>query len=406
MTSLNRHWPILRNTGYGSFLSALFCNGLAMQIQTVAVGWQLYEMTGDPMDLGYIGLSQFAPAFALFLVTGAAADRFPRRVLMAGCLAVMGIVSACFLALTWSGYLTPGYVFVLSGIFGLTRAFYNPVRQSLATNMVVAADLPKAMAINSSSFKIAMVLGPVLGGVLFGISAESAYGVAAGCSLVGAGLLLRIPRPAERAKVGKQDWQAMTAGLRYMWRNPVVLGATTLDLFVGLFGGAIALLPVYASDILETDATGLGVLRAAPAVGGVLIGLWLMRAPIQRKAGRTMFVTVAIFALATLVFAFSSSLWLSVVCLAVIGGSDMISVVIRQTMVQLNTPDEVRGRVNAVNVMFIGASNELGAFRAGTMAAFVGPVAAVAGGAVAALIVCGVWVRLFPQLRQMDSLQD
>ncbi|SLN22979.1 enterobactin exporter EntS [Aquimixticola soesokkakensis] len=395
---------IFAQNGYGNFLGALLFNGISVQILTVSVGWQLYDLTRDPLDLGLVGLSQFAPALLLFLVTGSVADRFPRRLIMSICLALMGMVSGAFLLFTALGRITPPLVFGLIVVFGVARAFYNPTRQSLATNVVSAANLPRALALNSSAFKIATICGPVLGGLLFGVSAELAYGTGFACALVASLLILLVPAPAQRSAIAKQSWSEITAGLQFIRRQPIILGAISLDLFVGLLGGAFALLPVYARDILDVGALGLGLLRAAPAVGAITIGFCLMIMPIRRNAGRLMFLTVALFALATLVFALSKTVWISVVALVVVGGSDMISVVIRSTLVQLNTPDELRGRVNAVNVVFIGASNELGAFRAGTMAAVFGPVVAVAGGALAALGVCGLWWRYFPALRRANDL--
>tara|TARA_R100000935_G_scaffold25088_1_gene44748 strand:+ start:29211 stop:30413 length:1203 start_codon:yes stop_codon:yes gene_type:complete len=395
---------VFRNRGYPSFVVALFFNGVSVQIQTVAVGWQLYDITHDPMDLAWVGLSQFLPGLLLFLITGSAADRLSRRKLMAVCLATMGLIPVALLALTRTQTILPGYVFGLMALFGAARAFYNPVRQSLAPNIVSAKDLPAALALNSSVFKISMIVGPVFGGMLYGISPEATYALAGTASLVSGGLILLVPKPAQAKEIRKQSWEELTAGIRFIVQRPLLLGAISLDLFVGLVGGAIALLPVYASDILGTNATGLGILRAAPAVGGILVGVWLTSNPILGRAGSKLFASIAIFGVATVIFAVSPTLWLSALALVVLGGSDMISVVIRSSLVQLNTPDHLRGRVNAINVLFIGASNELGAFRAGTMAAFFGPVFAVAGGGVLALLICAGWTRVFPTLRSADRL--
>lgn len=404
MSRSEQRWEILSNHGYINFLGSLFFNGISVQILTVAVGWQLYDLTRDPMDLAWLGLSQFAPALLLVLLTGTVADRYPRRRILSVCLALMGLVSGGFLVLTTRGELTSNTVFTLMTLFGVARAFYNPTRQSLAATVVRPDHLPRALALNSSAFKIATIGGPVLGGVLYGVGAEVAYGAALVSALVASVLVGTMAAPYQRAATSKQSWSEITAGFRYIRREPIVLGAISLDLFVGLLGGAFALLPVYARDVLDVGASGLGLLRSAPAVGGMAVGMWLMLYPIQRNAGRLMFATVAGFAMATLVFALSAEIWLSILALVVLGGADMISVVIRQSLVQLNTPDELRGRVSAVNVVFVGASNELGAFRAGSMAAFLGPVVAVAGGAIAALGVCALWWRLFPELRDVSSL--
>lgn len=393
-----------RYPGFTAYWGALLCVTFAVQIQTVSVGWQVYDLTRDPFDLGLIGLSQFLPALLLVLVTGAVADRFPRRRIMALCLAVEAACSAGLLLLTLRGLTSPVPVFVLLAVFGTARAFYNPARQALLPNLVPPQVLGNAIASNTTFNKLATIAGPVTGGLLYAVSPYLAYGVVGLLFLVAAGFVARIPKPPLRSAGRAASWESLSAGFRYIWREKVVLGAISLDLFAVLLGGAVALMPVYARDILAIGPAGLGVLQAGPAVGAIGMGFVLMMRPIADHAGRVLFVSVAVFGLGTLVFAFSTTLWLSVLALVVLGAADMVSVYVRNTLVQLWTPDALRGRVNAVNSVFIGASNELGGFRAGSMAALIGPVAAVAVGGAGTLAVAALWTRWFPDLRRIRRL--
>lgn len=397
-------WVVFGNAGFPHYIAALFLTGFAVQIQTVAVGWQIYDMTRDPFDLGLVGLSQFAPALFLVLVTGATADRFSRRMIMSVSLAIKGAVAAGLLYLTISGNSDEALIFGLIFAFGAARAFYNPARQALVANLVPPEHLSRAIATNSSANQVATICGPVAGGLLYGISAQAAYGVTFLLLAAAAGLIARIPRPPKRVSLPQKGWTEMTAGFRYILKKRIILGAISLDLFAVLLGGAFALLPVYARDVLDIGAVGLGLLRAAPAIGAISVALYIMGHPINRNAGKLMFAAVAAFSIATLIFALSKTVWISIMALVLIGGCDMVSVLIRSTLIQLHTPDDLRGRVNAVNQVFIGGSNELGGFRAGTMAAFVGPVAAVAVGAVASLGICALWYRIFPELREVSRL--
>lgn len=393
-----------RYPGFTAYWGALLCVTFAVQIQTVSVGWQVYDLTRDPFDLGLIGLSQFLPALLLVLVTGAVADRFPRRRIMALCLAVEAACSAGLLLLTLRGLTSPVPVFVLLAVFGTARAFYNPAREALLPNLVPPQVLGNAIASNTTFNKLATIAGPVTGGLLYAVSPYLAYGVVGLLFLVAAGFVARIPKPPLRSAGRAASWESLSAGFRYIWREKVVLGAISLDLFAVLLGGAVALMPVYARDILAIGPAGLGVLQAGPAVGAIGMGFVLMMRPIADHAGRVLFVSVAVFGLGTLVFAFSTTLWLSVLALVVLGAADMVSVYVRNTLVQLWTPDALRGRVNAVNSVFIGASNELGGFRAGSMAALIGPVAAVAVGGAGTLAVAALWTRWFPDLRRIRRL--
>jgi predicted MFS family arabinose efflux permease len=380
--------------------------GFAVQIQTVSVGWYVYDLTRNPFDLGLVGLSQFLPALMLVVVTGSVADRFSRRGIMATCLVAMAGSAVTLLFVTTHGYTEVWPVFASVALYGLARAFYNPARQSLVPNLVPPALLPTAIAANSTGNQMATICGPAVGGLLYAIRPELAYGAAALFALMAAALVtFAIPRQGRRAGKLPPGWGTLAAGFRYIWSNKLVLGAISLDLFAVLFGGAIALLPIYARDILEVGPAGLGLLRSGPAIGAIAVSTVLMVRPIRDHAGPIMFLAVAGFSVATIVFSLSTMLWLSVAMLVLIGAFDMVGVNLRSILIQLGTPDELRGRVSAVNQVFIGASNEVGAFRAGSMAVLIGPVAAVAVGGVATLAVTALWARIFPALRQVRQMR-
>jgi MFS family permease len=397
-------WAAFRNAAFMRYWLSRLAATFAVQIQTVAVGWQVYDLTRNPLDLGLVGLSQFLPALALVLVTGAVADRFRRRTIIAVCLTAEAVCAAALLAFTAAGMNAVWMIFVLLAAFGTARAFYNPAQQSLLPNLVPPEILGNAIALNSASWQAATICGPVIGGVLYDVAPELAYGTALALLLVGAALILLVPRRGRRVVPEGANWETIVAGFRYIWHEKVVLGAISLDLFAVLLGGATALLPVYARDILEVEASGLGLLRAAQAVGAILVALYLATHRIRDHAGVLMFVFVGVFGLFTIVFGLSAVLWLSVLALAVMGAADMVSVYIRETLIQLWTPDRVRGRVNAVNMVFIGASNELGEFRAGVSAALIGTVPAVVFGGLGTIFVAALWMRLFPALRRARHL--
>ena len=400
----NPKYAAFRHNAFLRFWAARFLATFSTQIVSVAVGWQIYDLTRDPFDLGLVGVIQFLPSLLLVLVTGAVADRFGRRLIMglAACLEAL-----CALALLWlafRGLSGPGPMFVVLGVFGFARAFFGPASASLVANLVPAEDFANAVAWNSSAWQTATIVGPVAGGLLYGVSAEAAYGVAVLMMAASAFLIFSIPKPHQRSQTEKPTLDTLFAGFRYIWREKVVLGAISLDLFAVLLSGAVALLPVYARDILELGPWGLGLLRAAPGLGAILVAVWLAGHPIRDHAGVVMFGFVALFGVFTAIFGVSTLPWLSIAMLALLGAADMISVYIRETLIQLWTPDEVRGRVNAVNMVFVGASNELGEFRAGTMAALIGTVPAVVFGGVGAVAVAGLWAVLFPQLRRIRHL--
>jgi len=383
---------------------ARFLNGFATQIVSVAVGWQIYDETRDAFLLGLVGLAQFAPAMVFVLVTGTVADRYNRRLIMGLCI---GLEAACTagLAAFWllhaartGGAQSIWPVFAILIAFGIARAFLTPAVQSLAANLVPREAFANAVAWNSSAMQAAFTVGPAIGGLLYGVSSTLAYAVSFALFLLAALLTLLIPKPEQKSMSEPRTLETMLAGVRYIWDHPIVLGAISLDLFAVLLGGATALLPVYARDILEVGPWGLGFLRSAAGVGALCMVAWIVRNPIHDHAGKVMFAAVGVFGLAIIAFGLSTTLWISLPALFVMGAADMVSVNVRATLVQLATPDDVRGRVTAVNSVFIGASNELGEFRAGTMAHWIGAVPAVVVGGLGTLVISALWVRLFPGL--------
>jgi MFS family permease len=405
ITQANDRFAAFRHRSYSLFFAARFLAAFAVQIISVAVGWQMYDVTRNALYLGIIGLVQFLPSLLLILVTGSVTDRYNRRAIVAICLTVSALCSAALLTLTVTGTFAPLPVFAILTVFGIERAFMGPAVQSLAPNLVPEKDLANSFAWNASSWQIASILGPVAGGLLYGLGPIVAYSVALAFVVAGTLLVYLIPKPAQR-KVGEPtSWSYILAGFGFISSEKVVLGAISLDLFVVLLSGTVALLPIFASDILALGPVGLGLLRAATGIGGIAMALYLATFPIRRASGIKMFIGVAIWGAGTLVFGLSTTPWLSIVALAVMGAGDMVSVYVRETLIALWTPDEVRGRVNAVNSVFIGASNELGEFRAGTMAHVIGAVPAVVIGGIGALAVSLVWAGIFPQLRKIDTLE-
>ena len=393
-----RHGPFVR------FWVARFLATFSTQIVSVAIGWQIYDLTRDPFDLGLVGIIQFLPSLLLVLVTGAIADRFGRRLIMGIAALVEAACAAAILFLTWEGLTSPLPIFAVLFVFGIARAFFGPASASLVANLVPQEVFANAIAWNSSAWQTATIVGPVAGGLLYGIGPEAAYGVATLFMLASGLLVLSIPKPQQRSETDKPTMETLFAGFRYIWSEKIVLGAISLDLFAVLLSGAVALLPVYARDMLELGPWGLGLLRAAPGIGAIVVAIWLTGHPIKDNAGAIMLFFVALFGAFTVVFGLSTIPWLSIFALAMLGATDMVSVYVRETLIQLWTPDNVRGRVNAVNMVFVGASNELGEFRAGTMAAFIGPVAAVVVGGIGAVGIAGLWAWLFPALRKVKHL--
>ena len=396
-------YAVLRNRDFTAFLAARFLATLAVQMQTVAVGWQVYEVTRDPLDLGLVGLSQFLPFVLLVLPAGHLADSRDRRRILTACFALEALCALLLLAFAWRGLTSAAPVFAVMVLFGTARAFAMPTGQALLPNLVDREQFGTAVALNSSTWQVATIAGPALGGVVYLAGATVVYATVAALLAMSVALLFLVRRGGERASAPEApSLKSLLSGLGFVWSRRPLLGAISLDLFGVLFGGATALLPVYAADVLHVGPAGLGVLRTAPGVGAALCGIVLGLAPITRNVGRWMFGGVAVFGLATIVFGLSHWFWLSLAALAVMGAGDMVSVYIRHLLVQLETPDAIRGRVSAVNAVFIGASNELGEFESGLTAAWFGTVPAVVVGGGATLAVAWLWRRWFPELRDMD----
>jgi len=381
---------------------------VAMQIQSVALAWQVYDLTRSPLALGYVGLFQFLPLALFTLPAGDLADRVNRRAMLVASFLVQAVCASALVILTLGGTRRIVLFYVVLAVLGAARAFASPPSQSILPRLVAEEHFPRAVAMVSSYRKIAEIAGPALGGIIYLLGAAFAYGVvlvllASGAVLIA--LLASDTKPPE-AKVDSSGFERVIGGLIYIWRNPVVLGAISLDLFAVLLGGATAMLPIYARDILEVGPIGLGLLRSAPGLGAAVLGIHLARRPPDRRVGTTMFVCVALFGVATIVFGISRSFLLSMCTLGALGAFDMVSVCIRLSLVQLATPDEMRGRVSAVNYLFIGASNELGEFESGFTAAWFGTVASVVVGGIGTLAVVGLWMLLFPALRKIDRLSE
>jgi MFS family permease len=404
-------WAAFRHRDFALYCGSRFLSALAVQAQNVGVGWLVYDLTGDPLALGLIGLASFLPAVGLALVTGHVADRLDRRSVLLACYAAMTLIALGLLAFASGrgGGASDGRVwpvYALTVAFGAARAFANPAGQALVPNLVPRHHLGNAVAWNSSAWQTATIVGPAAGGLLYALGAQAVFGAAAACFALTLALLAAIRHRGRAAAAERPTWASLVAGIGFIRSRPVILGAISLDLFAVLLGGATALLPVYARDVLHTGPWGLGLLRSAPAVGAVCMALLLAHRPLRRRTGRRMFQAVALFGLATIGFGLSTSLPLSLACLFALGAADMVSVFVRQTLVQVETPDAMRGRVAAVNSVFIGASNELGEFESGVLASLVGAVWAVVLGGAGTLLVAAIWARWFPELRERDRLTD
>ena len=378
----------------------------ALEMQSVAVGWQVYEITRRPLDLGLVGLAQFLPGIFLFLVAGHAADRHDRRRLLNICYCGFILCSGLLLVLTVQGLRSVHLVYLVLLLLGVVRSFNWPASRALLPQLVPAEYFSKAVAWNATTFQAATILGPAIGGVLYAAARGPGvvYGTATMASAVALAATLRIQSKSQTHPAEEMSLHTVMAGFRYVWREKVVLGSISLDMFAVLLGGAVALLPVYASEILRTGPWGLGLLRSAPGVGAAVMAIFLARLPIRGRAGLIMLWCVAGFGVFTILFGISRSLTLSLVALLLVGATDMVSVIIRATFVQFATPDAMRGRVNAVDMLFIGASNELGEFESGLTAHWFGTVPAVVLGGVGTLVVIALWAWLFPELRRVDQL--
>ncbi|WP_293901048.1 MFS transporter [Phenylobacterium sp.] len=403
---------LLKERDYILFWGTRWTGGFAAQIQSVAMGWQMYALARQThsvnesaLMVSMLGLAAFVPVLLLTLPAGEAADRYDRKKLLLLCLSGE-IVSVFTLAIaTVNGWASPVLLMAISALFGASRAFFAPANTALGPMLVPRKLLPRAIAWNSLAWQTASILGPAAGGLLVARSAQTAYFTTFVLYGLAGVLVFSIRGNAKPALNPGSRWQLMKEGLAYVWRQKIVFGAISLDLAAVLLGGATALLPVFARDVLHVGAQGFGVLRSGPAMGATVVALVLAARPIRRKAGVFMFGGVAVFGLATVVFGVSKSLWVSVAALAVLGGADMLSVYVRQTLVQLVTPDHMRGRVAAVSSVFIGASNELGEFESGVVARILGPVRAAIFGGVGAVLVTAIWARFFPDLRRADRLE-
>ncbi len=402
MTGSSSALSALRYPDFARFITARFLATLAVQMQSVAVGWQVYALTGDALDLGLIGLAQFLPFVALVLPAGHVADRYDRRRILALCFATEVVCGVLLLGFTLTGYAEVWPVFAVMVLFGAARAFSMPASQAITPNLVPTESLPNAIAVNSSTFHLATIAGPTLGGLIYLAGPATVYAAVAVLLVVSVMLMVAVRLPRLPPSDEPVSWHTLLEGLRFVRSRPVVLGAISLDLFAVLFGGAVAMLPAYAKDVLHAGPTGLGLLRTAPGTGAALCAILLAFAPIMRNVGRWMFAGVLLFGAMTVVFGSSKHFALSLAALFLLGAGDMISVYIRHMLIQLETPDAIRGRVSAVNAVFIGASNELGEFESGITAVWFGLVRSVVIGGVATLAVAFLWMRLFPSLRTMD----
>ena len=400
---------VYRHAGFVAFLVARVVAVVATQVQAVVVAWQVYDLTREPLALAYVGLAQFLPMLCLLLPAGDLIDRFDRRRILAISWAVGGVCSALLWWLSGHGASGVAGIYAVLVLYGCARAFSGPAMQSLLPQIVPRHQLAAAIAANSMLMRSASIGGPLLGGVLYAVGGgELTYAVCAACFGLGVALLLRVAVAHATAPGPTQGtmFQRFGAGIAFIRSRPIILGTISLDLFAVLLGGVVALLPIYAQEVLHVGPAGLGALRSAMAVGEVSAGVYLSLRPFNRRVGRTMFIAVAVFGVANLVFALSTLFWLSFAALMVAGAADMVSVYIRGALVQFSTPDSMRGRVNAVNMLFIGSSNELGEFRAGTSAAWLGAVPAAIVGGLCTLGVVGGWMAAFKPLRTVDRFEE
>jgi MFS family permease len=394
-----------------SFTVARFFIVVSLEMQSVAVAWQVYEITRRPIDLGYVGLAQFLPGFALFLFAGHAADIFDRRKLLMFCYGGFGLCSALLLAISWPAPHSVHLIYIVLVLLGIFLSFNFPVSRALLPQLVPEEHFSNAVAWNASTFQIANIAGPAIGGLAYALfrGPDGVYAIAVVVSIVSTLLTLRIHPlttlpEKELAEKTRTSLRTVLAGLRFIWEKKLILGSISLDMFAVLLGGATTLLPVYAREILHTGPWGLGLLRSAPGVGAALMAIVVAHRPIHRRAGLTMLVAVAAFGIFTIVFGISHNLILSLAALFLIGATDMVSVIIRAMLVQIATPDQMRGRVNAVDMLFIGVSNELGGFESGVTAQWFGTVPAVIVGGAGTLVVIAAWAWLFPELRKANQL--
>jgi MFS family permease len=388
------------------FITARWASVIAVEMQSVAVGWQVYEITNRNLDLGLIGLAQFLPGVLLFLVSGHVADRFDRRKVLLACYSGYAMCSGLLLFIALRGSHSVNLIYGVMVLLGVVRSFTGPVTRAILPLLVPVEHFPNAVAWNANAFQSATIIGPALGGLVYAISKgpSAVYGGAIAAAL---GALLSTLRIKPRPRTGQREpinLSTVLVGLRYIWRQKLILGSISLDLFAVLLGGAVALLPSFARDILKMGPSGLGLLRCAPAVGAAAMSVFLAYRPLQRRAGAIMLWCVAGFGASTIFFGLSRSLLLSIVALLLVGATDTVSVIVRGILIQIATPDEMRGRVNAVDMVFIGASNQLGQFESGATGQWFGTVPAIVIGGIGAIVVTAIWAWAFPELRNADKL--
>lgn len=388
------------------FIIARAASTIAFQIAGVAVGWHVYALTGRAFDLGLVGLAQFLPSLGLILIVGHVADQYNRRTIVSSAQILIAAALGLLALSSYEAWVSRDVILGFLFLIGIARAFEFTTLQTIIPSLVDQENLPRALAMAGSVRQAAVIAGPLLGGFLYLAGPAVVYLCSAILFLISAGIMLSLS--IQRTTLSREpfSWANFFAGIRFIRHRPVVFGAISLDLFAVLFGGATALLPIYASDILHTGPWGLGLLRASPAVGALLASLWMLRFPLTSRVGKVLFASVALFGGATLMFALSTAILLSCFSLVILGAADMVSVVIRSTLVQLETPDAMRGRVSAVNSIFIGTSNELGEFESGLTAAWFGVVPAVILGGGGTLLIVLLWMRLFPDLLHHDKMHS
>ena len=398
-------FAVLRNRNFRLFWLARVSTALGYQMLTVAVGWKMYDLTGSTFYLGLVGLAQFLPMLVLSLAVGQIVDGYDRRKIIRICQICEAAGVLVLAAASYGNWLTKENLLLIVFVIGAARAFESPAMQALLPGLVPEKIFPQAIALSSSSMQTATILGPALGGLLYVFGSAELFVVIGALYLTGSWWISRLNASHLRVARMPVTLKSVLAGIHFIRSKPLILGAISLDLFAVLLGGATALLPVYAREILLIGPLGLGILRSAPAVGALAMSLVLAHSPLQRAVGQKMFYAVILFGVATIVFAVSRSLWLSLLALMVLGASDTISVVVRSSLVQLNTPDAMRGRVSAVNFMFIGTSNQLGEFESGMLASLMGTVPSVVFGGLGTIAVALLWMKWFPGLRRLNSLQ-
>jgi MFS family permease len=396
---------VLKHPGYLNFAASRVFSSLSFQCAAIAMGWMIYDKTHSAFALALVGLCQFLPMVVLTFVVGHVADRFDRRRIGLICQLIEAVTAAVLAIATWQDWLTPAGILVAVTIMGATVAFERPTMAALLPNIVPSSMLQRAVATSTSMMQTALIIGPSLGGLLYGAHPVAPFAVSAVMFTAASINVISIRMSWTPSKREPVTLTSVFAGVSFIKSRPVMLGTISLDLFAVLLGGATALLPMFARDILHAGPWGLGLLRAAPAIGALAMSIVLARRPLSSNVGKKMFAAVAVFGVATIVFAVSTNIALSVVALLVVGASDTVSVVVRSSLVQLLTPDEMRGRVNAVNSLFIGTSNQLGEFESGMLAGFMGPVAAGIIGGVGTIVVVLLWTRLFPDLAKVKTLQ-